>query len=130
MFILPSHQEGFSNALLEAMAARLPVVATAIGGNSDAVVDGETGSLVPVRDPRVLAVAILRLAQDPDLRVNFGEAGRRRVELHFSLQACVDRYERLYRALGEADPLPVSVILADDAANHRQPAVVTQASTS
>ena len=130
MFILPSHQEGFSNALLEAMAARLPVVATAVGGNSDAVVDGETGSLVPVRDPRALAAAILRLAQNPDLRVNFGEAGRRRVERHFSLQACVDRYERLYRALGKADPLPVSVILADDAANHRQPAVATQASAS
>ena len=128
MFILPSHQEGFSNALLEAMAARLPVVATAIGGNSDAVVEGETGSLVPVRDPRALASAILRLAQDPDLRANFGEAGRRRVEQRFSLQACVDRYERLYRALGEADPPPVSVILAEGADDRRQPIVVAAAS--
>jgi glycosyltransferase involved in cell wall biosynthesis len=123
LFILPSHQEGFSNALLEAMAARLPVVATAIGGNSDAVVEDETGSLVPVRDARALAAAILRLAQDPDLRARFGEAGRRRVEQYFSLEACVDRYERLYRALGESDPPPVSVILADNAAGRRQPAV-------
>ena len=130
MFILPSHQEGFSNALLEAMAARLPVVATAIGGNSDAVVEDETGSLVPVREPLALAAAILRLALDPVLRASFGEAGRRRVEQRFSLQACVDRYERLYRTLGEADPPPVSVILADDAADGCQPAVAARASAS
>jgi glycosyltransferase involved in cell wall biosynthesis len=130
MFILPSHQEGFSNALLEAMAARLPVVATAIGGNRDAVVEGETGSLVPVREPRALAAAILRLARDPVLRASFGEVGRRRVEQRFSLEACVDRYERLYRVLGEANPPPVSVILADDAADRRQPAVAARASAS
>jgi glycosyltransferase involved in cell wall biosynthesis len=130
MFILPSHQEGFSNALLEAMAARLPVVATAIGGNSDAVVECETGSLVPVRDPRALAAAVLRLAQDSDLRASFGEAGRRRIEQRFSLEACIDRYERLYRALGEVDPQPVSVILADDAADRRQRAVAAPASAS
>ena len=116
IFVLPSHQEGFSNALLEAMAARLPAVATAIGGNIDAVADNETGLLVPVRDPRGLAAAILRLAQDPDLRRSFGDAARRRVEQRFSLQACVDRYERLYRALGEADPPPISEILSDNAA--------------
>jgi glycosyltransferase involved in cell wall biosynthesis len=130
MFILPSHQEGFSNALLEAMAARLPVIATAIGGNSDAVVEDETGSLVPVRDPRALAAAILRLARDSDLRASFGEAGRLRVEQRFSLQACVDRYERLYRALGEADPPPVGVILADDAAERRQTVVAAAATAS
>jgi len=130
MFILPSHQEGFSNALLEAMAARLPVIATAVGGNSDAVVEGETGSLVPVRDPRALAAAILRLARDSGLRASLGEAGRRRVELRFSLEACVDRYERLYRALGEADPQPMSVILADDATDSRQAAVTAAASAS
>jgi glycosyltransferase involved in cell wall biosynthesis len=112
IFVLPSHQEGFSNALLEAMAARLPVVATAIGGNRDAVVENETGFLVPPRDPRALAAAILSLADNPDLRHGFGDAGRRRVEQHFSLPACVDRYERLYRALGEANPPPVSTILA------------------
>mgnify|MGYP001311055447 CR=1 FL=1 len=130
MFILASHQEGFSNALLEAMAARLPVVATAIGGNNDAVVEGETGLLVPVRDPLALAAAILQLAQDPDRRASFGEAGRRRVEQRFSLDVCVDRYERLYRALGEADPPPVSVILADDAADRRQAVVAAAASAS
>jgi glycosyltransferase involved in cell wall biosynthesis len=113
LFVLPSHQEGFSNALLEAMAARLPVVATAIGGNRDAVVENETGLLVPPRDPRALAAAIASLAGDCGLRRSFGEAGRRRVEQHFSLQACVDRYERLYRAVGKANPPPISTILTD-----------------
>ena len=88
---------------------------TAVGGNIDAVANSETGLLVPVRDPRALAAAVLRLAQDPDLRRSFGDAARRRVERHFSLQACVDRYERLYRALGEADPPPLSEILSADA---------------
>ncbi len=116
IFVLPSHQEGFSNALLEAMAARLPVVASDIGGNRDAVIENETGFLVPVRDPRALAAAILSLANSAELRRGLGEAGRRRVEQHFSLQACVDRYERLYRALGESDPPPISVILAGSSA--------------
>ena len=123
IFVLPSHQEGFSNALLEAMAARLPAVATAVGGNIDAVADNETGLLVPVRDPRALAAAILRLAQNPDLRRSFGDAARRRVEQRFSLQACVDRYETLYRALGEADPPPLSEILSDNASATRSGAI-------
>jgi glycosyltransferase involved in cell wall biosynthesis len=116
IFVLPSHQEGFSNALLEAMAARLPAVATAVGGNRDAVVEDETGYLVPPHDAPALATAILRLAQDRDLRARLGEAGRRRVEELFSLEACVDRYEALYRALGADDPPPVSAILAGSTA--------------
>ena len=123
IFVLPSHQEGFSNALLEAMAARLPAVATAVGGNIDAVADNETGLLVPVRDPRALAAAILRLAQNADLRRSFGDAARRRVEERFSLQACVDRYEILYRALGEADPPPLSEILSDSTSAIRSGAI-------
>jgi glycosyltransferase involved in cell wall biosynthesis len=127
IFVLPSHQEGFSNALLEAMAAGLAVIATSVGGNCDAVVENETGVLVPARDPDALGAAISSLAVDPDLRRRFGEAGRRRVEQLFSLQACVDRYERLYRALGEASPPPVSVILRDSA-NGAGNAIATAAS--
>ena len=119
MFVLPSHQEGFSNALLEAMASRLPVVATAVGGNIDAVVDRETGFLVPVRDARALAAAILSLARDPGLRSSFGEAGRRRAEQRFALAACIDRYEMLYRTLSAADPPQVSIILNDRPGRHR-----------
>jgi glycosyltransferase involved in cell wall biosynthesis len=116
IFVLPSHEEGFSNALLEAMAAELAVVATAVGGNSDAVVDGESGILVPPRDPRALALALKRLVGDPPLRRRLGEAARMRVELRFSLETCVARYERLYRALGETNARPIAQALAQDTA--------------
>ncbi len=114
VFVLPSHQEGFSNALLEAMAASLPAIATAVGGNIDAVRDNDTGVLVHVKDPEGLAAAILRLAKDPTLRRRLGDAARLRVEQRFSLDACVDRYDRLYRALIESAPAPISEVLADD----------------
>ncbi len=111
LFVLPSHQEGFSNALLEAMAAGLPVIATRVGGNVDAVVENVTGLLVPPRAPPALAEAIGRLARDPALRGKLGAAARLRVARYFSLQACVARYETLYRAMSAAAPAPVSEIL-------------------
>ncbi len=111
VFVLPSHQEGFSNALLEAMAASLPVIATAVGGNIDAVRDNATGVLVNVEDPKGLAAAILRLAEDPALRRRLGDAARLRVEQHFSLDACVERHEKLYRAVTEAAAPPIGEIL-------------------
>jgi glycosyltransferase involved in cell wall biosynthesis len=114
IFVLPSHQEGFSNALLEAMAANLPVIATAVGGNVDAVRDNETGLLVSAKDPQGLAAAIARLAKDSSLRRRLGDAARRRVEKRFSLGACVERYEKLYRALIGPAPAPVSEVWADD----------------
>jgi len=113
IFVLPSHQEGFSNALLEAMAANVPAVASAVGGNIDAVLDNETGILVRANDPQGLAAAILRLAKDPPLRQRLAAAARLRVERHFSLNACVDRYEKMYRAVIEAEPVPLGEILAD-----------------
>ena len=129
IFVLPSHQEGFSNALLEAMAANLAVIATAIGGNLDAIVDNESGLLVPPRDPSALAAAIARFASDPDIRLRYGDAARRRVEQRFALQHCVERYEKLYRAMSEPDPRPVAEILADDAgASARRPLVPQYAS--
>lgn len=96
--VLCSHQEGFSNAVLEGMAARLPMVVTDVGGNAEAVLDGETGYVVPPRQPRALADAIMRLANDKE-RHSMGELGRVRVEDKFSLSACVDAYEALYREL-------------------------------
>jgi len=95
----PVGNEGFSNAILEAMAASLPVVATRIGGNAEAVVDGETGLLVAARDPIALAAAIVALAQDPTKRTAFGRAGRIRVAEHFSLSACCEAYDALYRVI-------------------------------
>lgn len=97
--VLCSHEEGFSNALLEGMAAKLPMVATDAGGNSEAVIDGVTGKIVPVSDPEALGSAILQLATDPRLAKKMGIAGRKRIEQQFSLGSCVDRYEELYTAL-------------------------------
>jgi glycosyltransferase involved in cell wall biosynthesis len=97
--LLASHQEGFSNAIIEGMHAGLPMIVTDVGGNAEAVVDGETGLVVAPRDPAALAEAILRLADDADLRRRFGEAGRLRAEAHFSLEGCVAAYEALYCGL-------------------------------
>jgi len=113
IFVLPSHQEGFSNALLEAMAANLAPIATAVGGNLDAVTDNETGLLVRPKHPESLAAAILRLAQDAPLRRRLADAARLRVQQRFALDACVGRYETLYRAMSEPDPKPVGEILAN-----------------
>lgn len=114
IFVLPSHQEGFSNALLEAMAASVAAIATAVGGNIDAVLDNQTGLLVPPRDPAALAGAIARLAKDPAWRRRLADAAYQRVRQRFSLTECVERYERLYRALIEPAPAPIGEILADD----------------
>jgi glycosyltransferase involved in cell wall biosynthesis len=116
IFVLPSHEEGFSNALLEAMAAGLAVIATAVGGSPDAIVDGESGILVRPRDARALAGAMKRLAGDPALRRRLGEAARARVEGQFSLETCVARYESLYRAVGEPNARPIAQVLAHDTA--------------
>ena len=97
--VLPSHHEGFSNALLEYMAAGLPVVATNVGGNRDAVVDGKTGILVPSASPGALSKAIDRLRLDASLRLTMGQEGRTRVSEYFDLTHCVDAYEVFYRSL-------------------------------
>lgn len=94
--ILCSHEEGFSNAILEAMAAQLPVIATNVGGNPEAVVHGETGLIVPSKDPTSLAQAILYLALNPQLRKDMGRAGRRRVKSLFSIDRCAQAYSDLY----------------------------------
>jgi glycosyltransferase involved in cell wall biosynthesis len=99
VFVLSSDWEGMSNALLEAMVARLPVVATATGGTLDVVVDGKTGFLVPPGDPAALARALGKLVSDRDLRDEMGQAGRQRVIESFSADQMVQRTERLYESL-------------------------------
>ncbi len=94
-FVLPSRAEGISNTILEAMATGLPVLATAVGGNPELVVQGQTGLLVPAGDPTAMANALLDL-RDAQRRTALGHAGRRRVEAHFSLQAMVGRYQAIY----------------------------------
>ncbi|MGE0483664.1 MAG: glycosyltransferase [Gammaproteobacteria bacterium] len=108
--VLPSHQEGFSNALLEAMAAGLAVIATDVGGNGEAL-GGVAGRLVPPCDPASLARAIAELAADAGARARLGRAGLARVAEHFAQDACVARYERLYDWLtsGAGQPVPVEL---------------------
>ena len=96
IFVLPSLAEGISNTILEAMASALPVVATRVGGNSELIAEGITGTLVPVADPTILADAIEKYLRDPDLRQHHGRAGRERVEQAFSMDEMVDKYVQVY----------------------------------
>lgn len=96
VFALPSLSEGMSNALLEAMAAGRPVVATAVGGNRELVRDGENGLLVPPADAGALAAAISHLMSDHSLCAALGAAARCTAEQRFSLQAMVRQHEQLY----------------------------------
>lgn len=94
--VLPSLSEGLSNVLLESMAAGVPVVATKVGGNPEAVEDGATGLLVPPRDAGALADAICLLLENPAVASGFGQAGRQRVAEHFSVERMVRETEHLY----------------------------------
>jgi len=86
LFVLPSLREGLPNTALEAMAAALPVVATAVDGVPEAVVAGETGLLVPPGNAARLRDAVARLLTEPDLAARMGRAGRERVREHFALE--------------------------------------------
>jgi len=98
-FVLPSLSEGISNAILEAMASALPVIATAVGGNGELVADGKTGTLIQPGDPAALARQIIAHASDPDTARRRGQAARREAERRFSLDAMVDAHRQLYDRL-------------------------------
>jgi glycosyltransferase involved in cell wall biosynthesis len=93
----PSRREGFGVTCLEAMAHARPVVASAVGGLRDLVVDGETGLLVPPRDTRALREALDRLLGDRELRRRFGEAARERAQERFSWDAVTEATIGVYR---------------------------------
>ncbi len=99
IFVLPSRSEGFSNAIVEAMAASLSVVATRVGGNAEAVEDGRTGFLVSSEDVDGVAAAMLRLLRDPDSAVRMGVAGRQRVIEQFTTEAMMERVVRIFDRL-------------------------------
>jgi len=94
--ISTSHEEGSSNAIIEAMAAGLPVVATEAGGNRELVIDGWNGALVGVGDTEALAAQLVALAHDEFRRKAMGEIARAEVERNYTLDRCVDEYLALY----------------------------------
>lgn len=97
--LLFSHQEGFSNAILENMACAVPMIVTDVGGNAEAVLDGQTGILVPAHDPNVQAEAILKLATHSTLRQKMGLAALERARKVFSLETCAAKYADIYEAV-------------------------------
>ena len=101
--VSPSHAEGISNAILEAMAARLPIVATAVGGTPEIVRDGENGFLVPPGAPAALAPRLLELLDDAPLCARMGARGRRIVEREFSVEQMRASYDALYEDLTGLD---------------------------
>jgi len=98
IFVLPSLNEGMGRAIVEAMAAGKPVVASRTGGIPDLVVDGKTGYLTEPGDPDGLANAIGRLIDSPLLRGQMGQAGRKRCNL-FSEELMIEKVDALYRNL-------------------------------
>jgi len=99
LLVHAAHWEGMPNVILEAMAARLPVVATAVEGAEDLVVAGETGWLVPPKAPERLARALLEAVDDPESAQKMGGAGRTRVETEYSLNRVVSLYDDLWRGI-------------------------------
>jgi glycosyltransferase involved in cell wall biosynthesis len=96
-FVLSSAWEGFGLVIIEAMACELPVVVTDSGGPREIVEDGQTGFIVPPKDPDALAQAMLRLMSLPEAeRRKMGKLGRERAAAQYSLDRIVDQWEALY----------------------------------
>lgn len=106
LFVLPSQQEGLPLGVLEAMASGKPVIATAVGGTGEAVVDGDTGVLVPPADPAALAHAIGTLLRNPALAQRLAARGRACVQQEFSAETMVGRITTIYDQLLRAREVP------------------------
>ena len=99
VFVLPSRSEGFSNSLVEAMALAMPVIATAVGGNAEAIQDGVSGLIVPAEDALALTSALLRVLQYPEQAQNMGEAARQTVQQWFTTEAMLRTTTNVYAKL-------------------------------
>jgi glycosyltransferase involved in cell wall biosynthesis len=104
LFLLISNWEGFPRSILEAMRARLPVVASDVGGSRESVVDGETGFLVPRGNATMLAARLRMLLSDASLRARMGTRARHRYEEHFTAQRMFQRTLNVYEAVLQSDP--------------------------
>jgi glycosyltransferase involved in cell wall biosynthesis len=104
LFVLPSTGEGMPNALLEALACGLPVVATAIGGITELITDGVEGSLIPPNDPAALTDRMTRFAADAHLRASCGERARHCAEQTFAIDRIAQHYLTLYQVLKDRHP--------------------------
>lgn len=100
--LVPHINEGFSNSVLEKMATGLPVIVTDVGGNKEAVTEGQNGFVIAPRDGSRLTQHLTTLYRDAALRRTFGEASRRLVEQHFSLERMIERHEQLYLSMTSA----------------------------
>ena len=110
--MLTSISEGLPYVVLEAMACGRPVVATDVGGVAEGV--GDTGILVPPRDPSAVAAACVRLLLRTDERRALGAAARRRVLEHFTIERCFGTYRSLYEELVGGRPTVTEVRQADE----------------
>jgi glycosyltransferase involved in cell wall biosynthesis len=104
IFVLPSRSEALPNAVIEAMAAGLPVVASRVGGIPELITPGTNGQLVPPDDPRALSAAIVELMDHPSFAQALGQASRARTEREFSFDRMVNRVTSLYLSLIERQP--------------------------
>ena len=104
LFALPSLSESFSLALVEAMAAGLPVIASDTGGMREVVVHRETGILTPPDDPQALATAICRLLDYPEIAADYGQAGQQRAAAQFDLSVMMEKTLAVYRNVLETAP--------------------------
>ena len=99
VFCLLSRTEGFSNALLEAMACRLPCVATRVGGNAEVIDDGSNGYLVPDEDPKAAAERVTMLLESRERAREIGHSARRTIEARFTVEIMIDQLTKLYTNL-------------------------------
>ena len=91
-----SYSEGYSNSNVESMLLQRPLIATAVGGNLEQVVNGDTGCLVPAGDPEAMAAAVLRLYHDPGRRLAMGAAAAQRMRALHGVNEAVERHQAIY----------------------------------